>query len=549
MEVTAGIVAKRYQILSELGRGGMGVVYRVRHCFTGEKLALKVLNDSLLQQDRAVSLRDRKKKSDQGSLSGEPMESPWTVRFKREMQISAKINNEHVVRITDADVAPELGGSLFYVMELLRGSDLDHLLQDRGSFTAEETVWIVYQLAEGLDKAHKVGVVHRDLKPANLFIHNKSDSELILKILDFGLAFLVSDAPKAAAADKLTKTGATLGTLNYFAPEQAMGLRELISPPTDVWAIGTIVFELLTGDCYFPGNDHTVAVRIARGEVKPPSLRVPSLAKSFDAWFLRACALDPQDRFTTVAEQALKLAEALGISEETRQKLASGTPPDSLQKWAQERPGTSENDLLQPPVDPMAETRMGRSADPRAAAQGTKDGPAVHAKGAEISRQVSVVSVNKTASPSIPTHSGTDAEASASNLAKAGASTTQSAAPVGRLTPFQLALLVAAFALVAVLAMIPIALMRRTSTPTVATPTVATPPFVKPEPATVSIPQPKSAPVIEPPPATVATPPPAAEEDDGKDAKNKKKHRSRKNGKPKPDGKTDKPGVFDPSAP
>lgn len=164
------IIGKRYQVLSELGRGGMGVVYRARHTFTGELLALKVLNDELMRRDReSASRREAGSKRatpvNQASLQAnsqkESAGASWAMRFQREMQISARIASEHVVRITDADVAPELDGALFYVMELLRGADLDHLLQERGTFSAEETVWIFGQLAEGLDRAHKAGIVHR----------------------------------------------------------------------------------------------------------------------------------------------------------------------------------------------------------------------------------------------------------------------------------------------------------------------------------------------------------------------------------------------------
>src|SRR5262249_46392196 len=155
----------------------------------------------------------------------------------------------------------------------------------------EETVWILFQLAASLDKAHSAGIVHRDLKPANCFLHKKESGEIILKLLDFGLAFLVSDDPELEQQEKLTKTGATLGTLNYFSPEQAMGQRDKIGPPTDIWAIGVMTYELLTGDCYFPGADHTVAVKIARGQLTPPSQRSSRLPPAFDQWFFKSCDL------------------------------------------------------------------------------------------------------------------------------------------------------------------------------------------------------------------------------------------------------------------
>ena len=549
MAVTASIVAKRYQILSELGRGGMGVVYRVRHCFTDEKLALKVLNDSLVRQDRAVSMRDRKKRSDQ-SLPGDVQESPWTVRFKREMQISAKIGSEHVVRITDADVAPELGGALFYVMELLRGSDLDHLLQDRGPFSPEETAWIVYQLAEGLDKAHKVGIVHRDLKPANLFVHQKPDGELILKILDFGLAFLVADAPKSDSPDKLTKTGATLGTLNYFAPEQAMGQRERIAPPTDVWAIGAIVFELLTGDCYFPGNDHTVAVRIARGDLQAPSTRSAMLSKAFDRWFANTCAVDPAQRFTSVRQQALQLADALGLDEATKKRLDDGVAPESLVRWATDRPATSENDLPELPVDPMAATKMGASANPKAATGEAPAAPDSAASATVASGAATPIARSEAGAAVTPIAEGGSRRSTA-------ASTTDSGIAVSRLTTFQFALIIIAFAVVAVLALIPISMLRKNQLRSERTDHADAAAGPRDSAANSDAAKSKPETVQNPVPGKDATPPVAttvqnanAEEGGKAGQAGKTKKKNHKKGKAGKGGKPEKPnGAFDPEAP
>ena len=137
------VIAQRYQIEREIGRGGAGVVYAVKHVHTGERLAMKVLLSHAVNQPDIVQ------------------------RFRREMQASARVRSEHVVRITDADIAPELDGAPFLVMELLNGTDLGRLVVERGACPKEETIWILSQAARGLDRAHAAGIVHRELFAAS----------------------------------------------------------------------------------------------------------------------------------------------------------------------------------------------------------------------------------------------------------------------------------------------------------------------------------------------------------------------------------------------
>lgn len=330
------VIASRYRVLRKLGQGGMGEVFKVRHQFTGEVLALKILGNDLLKREEAAKTEKARNRTKNGEPGGhaEKKESQWAARFKREMQISARIGSEHVVRITDADVAPELEGAYFYVMELLNGADLERLLRDRGAFSREETVWIIEQIAQGLEKAHAIGIVHRDLKPANLFLHIKQNGALIAKLLDFGLAFLRVDAPDSLSGEKLTETGASLGTLNYFAPEQATGERELIGPATDIWALGVITFELLTGETYFPGREPSILFKIAHAQLTEPSHRFKALPASFDRWFYRSCERDPRKRWNSVSEQATELAKALGMPDSLVQ---SAVAPISLTNWAAAR--------------------------------------------------------------------------------------------------------------------------------------------------------------------------------------------------------------------
>ena len=281
----------------------MGVVYQVQHLNTGETLALKALLAHTGEQEDILE------------------------RFKREMRAPALIKSEHVVRITDADVSPELHGALFLVMELLNGCDLDRLLQKRGPFSPEETVWLLGQAARALDKAHAAGIVHRDLKPENLFLHRRSDQGLIVKLLDFGIARL-SDRDMGGREAKVTKSGAILGTPMYLSPEQAMGEPEEVGPHSDVWAMGLIAFELLTGKTYFQSDGVTRLIgQICFQPLPPASARGSTLGPGFDRWFEKCCTRDIKARFSSIGAQIAALAETLGMPASL---LSNTTAPPSL---------------------------------------------------------------------------------------------------------------------------------------------------------------------------------------------------------------------------
>lgn len=260
----------------------MGSVYVVEHVHTGEHLAMKVL----LAQVGA---------------SSEHIE-----RFKREARASARIKSEHVVRVTDSDVAPELNGAPFLVMELLEGQDLDTHTHDAPVAPTAVLEWL-RQVARALDKAHGLGLVHRDLKPENLFLTRREDGTPLVKILDYGLVKMVENATGQ------TQTGEILGTPRYMAPEQARGDVEQIGPGTDRWALGLIAYKFLTGEDYWTAKTvHHLLAQIVYEEVAPPSTRGAKLGPGFDAWFATACHREPDRRFGSAAEQIEALAEVLG---------------------------------------------------------------------------------------------------------------------------------------------------------------------------------------------------------------------------------------------
>lgn len=284
MSALPPVLAGRYRPIRELGRGGMGVVYVVEHVHTGEQLALKLLTAQAEANASAVE------------------------RFKREARAPAQIKSDHVVRVTDADVAPELG-ALFLVMELLEGSDLEQLTEGRPQPPDTVVAWF-RQIARGLDKAHRLGIVHRDLKPENLYLTQREDGSDLVKILDFGISKFLAEG--AGAGSNPTETGNVVGTPRYMAPEQALGEVARIGPATDVWALGMTAFRFLTGRDYWTGSNVVALIgQIVYGPKLPPSERGADFGPAFDAWFQRSCERDPEKRWPSVGEQAEQLAAAL----------------------------------------------------------------------------------------------------------------------------------------------------------------------------------------------------------------------------------------------
>jgi serine/threonine-protein kinase len=276
------VLAARYRVERQLGQGGMGAVYLVRHVRTQERLALKVLHASLAADPKALE------------------------RFRGEAQAPARIDSDQVARVVDADVAPELDGAPFLVMEYLRGRDLGQLLAERGRLTAPEVVDLLGQAARALDKAHALGIVHRDLKPENLFLAERDDHTTSLKVLDFGVAKLM------AAGGGIT-TGQVLGTPLYMAPEQ-LTHNALVGPRTDVWAVGLIAFRLLTGRYYWSFTTlEELLTLVTTGPMPPPSAVGAALGAAFDAWFQRCCARPIDQRFVSIGEAVAALGQALGV--------------------------------------------------------------------------------------------------------------------------------------------------------------------------------------------------------------------------------------------
>jgi serine/threonine protein kinase len=289
---TGTLIAGRYRVDRRIGVGGMGEVYLVQHVHTDERLALKLLLSTVISDATALE------------------------RFRREARAPARIDSDHVVRVTDADVAPELGGAPFLVMEFLRGEDLDRRLEQVGSLPAREVVVLLGQAARALDKAHALGIVHRDLKPENLFLTAREDGTPLLKILDFGIAKFTSSATSDLVHKTATSPGEIFGTPLYMSPEQARGESNAISPATDVWALGLIANRMLSGADFWTATTLTSLIaQVVYEPIPRPSARGVQLGAAYDEWFGRCCARDPAARFPTAGEAVAQLAAALDVGD------------------------------------------------------------------------------------------------------------------------------------------------------------------------------------------------------------------------------------------
>ncbi len=335
------LVASRYRVKRELGRGGMGAVFLVEHVHTGAHLALKLL----LGQAAA----------DPGALE----------RFKREARASARINSDHVVRVLDADVAPELDGAPFIVMELLDGCDLERLVASRGKLPPAQVVALLAQAARALDKSHALGIIHRDLKPENLFLHRREDGSEMLKVVDFGISKLL-DSHGGAGAISVTSSGTMMGTPLYMSPEQAKGQLAEIGPATDVWAIGLVAVRLLTSESYWTARSIAeLMVQVLQDGMAPPSTRWGWLPKKFDAWFARSCARVPAERFQTVGAQVTSLADALGLPADIGRSPSADATPGLLTESTDVSPyAETIDDARLPPAEHRTASDAARSVAP-----------------------------------------------------------------------------------------------------------------------------------------------------------------------------------------
>jgi serine/threonine protein kinase len=275
------VIGNRFRLVRELGRGAMGAVWLADHLTLGVPCAVKII-------------------ADQGLANPE-----MRARFHAEAQAVARVQSANVVRIFDHDVCDDVP---YIAMEFLEGEDLRTRLQRLGRLGTHGTYRIVSQVARGLAKTHAAGIVHRDLKPENVFVADDDGVE-VAKLLDFGIAKLAS----CPLLDANIQIGAIFGSPHYMSPEQASGVRE-IDRRSDLWSLGVIAYECLTGRRPFDGDKLAdLLAEVMGGAIPVPSELDPELPVALDDWWARAAARDPDQRFQTAGEFADALAAALDI--------------------------------------------------------------------------------------------------------------------------------------------------------------------------------------------------------------------------------------------
>ena len=279
---TAGMmVTPNVRLTRPLNEGGMGAVWVAEHLALRTQVVVKFIT---------------------GELSGN---ADALARFEREAAAASQVKSPHVVQTFDHGTTAD--GLPYIVMELLEGEELGDYLDRQGRMSPKDVVALVSQLGKALDRAHAKGIVHRDIKPNNIFLTGGESGEFFVKLLDFGIAKGV-DMPKI---DSATRTGAVMGSPFYMSPEQIVGAKE-VGAKSDLWAVGVVAFECLTGTRPFEAETMgALAIQIHGGPIPKPSDRYASLPAGVDAWFAKACARDPEGRFSSAKEMADALGRAV----------------------------------------------------------------------------------------------------------------------------------------------------------------------------------------------------------------------------------------------
>jgi eukaryotic-like serine/threonine-protein kinase len=291
-----------------LGVGGMGVVVAATHLQLDQPVALKFLLEDALKNKDVVA------------------------RFAREARAAARIQSEHVARVIDVGTLDS--GSPYMVMEYLQGSDLARVLQDKERLPFEEAVGYIMQACEAIAEAHAANIVHRDLKPANLFLAQRADKRSIIKVLDFG----ISKATGRSEDASLTRTSTIMGSPLYMSPEQMVASKN-VDARCDIWALGIILYELITGATPFVADSMTEI--IAQVLQTPPQLpplaaRVPP---ALSAVIMRCLEKEAARRFQNVSELVTALAPfAPRAQRQTAERVSRvlGTPNQPIVSWRPE---------------------------------------------------------------------------------------------------------------------------------------------------------------------------------------------------------------------
>ena len=271
--IDVGQSVGNYNITAKLGEGGMGTVFLAEHPVIGSKVALKAIHPQYARSADVIS------------------------RFVNEAKAVNQIGHDHIIDITDFGTAPT--GDFYFMMEYLEGQGLGDAIRSNGAFPPERALNIAAQIADALEASHAHGIIHRDLKPENIILIVRDGVQDFVKVLDFGLA-------KLTLSDEVpthhSRTGSVMGTPYYMSPEQCEGKAE-IDHRADIYALGVILFEMLTGKIPFGGEGYGEII-IKHVTVPPPAARsiVPELSPALDMILFRALSKAPDARFQSMNE-------------------------------------------------------------------------------------------------------------------------------------------------------------------------------------------------------------------------------------------------------
>jgi eukaryotic-like serine/threonine-protein kinase len=297
------VLAGRYEVLRRIGEGGMGAVYEAKHALIGKRVAVKVL----LEKFHA--------------------KSDFVARLLQEARLASSIGHQNIVDVTDFGTTDD--GRSFVVMEFLDGESLAELERREAPLPIERSLRIARQAASALGAAHAKGIFHRDVKPENLYLVRRGDADFV-KVVDFGISKAVKPGgDDGAEAYRLTHTGLLLGTPLYMSPEQARGDEDL-DHRADIWALGVLLYECLTGEVPFRANNYLQIIsQVLTHEPPSPSRLRPELGipDAVDAVVMRAMEKDRARRYQTMAELEQDLARLLAGDQNVGLPPVAGPAP------------------------------------------------------------------------------------------------------------------------------------------------------------------------------------------------------------------------------
>jgi len=343
----------------------MGAVYEAEHTTTGRRLAVKLITLNDVHKKREV-----------------------VTRFEREARMAGSLDTEHIVQVIDSGEDTSLGMP-FMVMELLQGEDLEGLTHREGPLAPDLALRIAAQACVGLKQAHQAGIIHRDVKPANLFLAQRDEGRVLVKILDFGIAKARIDDGLGGDSGKLTRTGTMVGSPYFMSPEQALGEKD-IDFRSDIWSLGVVLYAMLTGRT--PHEDveslGQIIMRICSKPAAPVQDLAPWVPAEVAAVVHKALQLDRQKRFATTSDMLDALRALLPNGAEISRDMLRSVPPEIRARKAPR----------------LASAEMGMPADAAALAQSAPSSTGLRRVGSDTMSSTSVTGRTTRGAPASKKH-------------------------------------------------------------------------------------------------------------------------------------------------